>query len=289
MEFFYKLYRKIGLFNASEIENVELIFFYDNVQLKNLNSNTIKDFINQNKKNWELLEEIPIHLFIVYTLPAITNISIYDLKNKIQDLEKKDKQNENQIQELQKKDKQNENQIQELQKKGIQNESKIQELQKKDTQSEEKIKELENKMKNLEKENRKILLELGIKAAFNIENNQINTENENNILEGEKEEIFDFLNILNKENNDNNNEFDINNIFDFNKKNNETTNNNFFDFNLDNNIDNNISSNFYDFTKANNNFNYELQDINKNNPDQITNNNIGDLLIFDENNENQKI
>ena len=261
LEFFYKLYRKIGLFNASEIENVELIFFYDNVQLKNLNSNTIIDFINQNKKNWKLLEKIPIHLFIVYTLPAITNISIYDLKNKIQDLEKKDIQNENQIQEL----------------------------QKKDTQNEEKIKELENKMKNLEKENRKILLELGIKAAFNVENNLVDAKNENKILKGKKEGIFDFLNIPNKENNDNNNEFDINNIFDFTKKNNETINNNFFDFNLVNNIDNNISSNFYDFTKANNNLNYELQDNNKNNPAQITNNNIGDLLIFDENNENQKI
>lgn len=260
LDFFYKLYCKMGLFSAIEIKNIELIFFYDNVQLKNFNKITIQEFIEQNKKNWESLKNIPIHLFIVYTLPAISNNSIYDLRNKIKYLEVKGKQNEIKINELEIKDKLNEN----------------------------KIKDLENKIKNLQDENQKIMSELGKRKSFNGEtnlNNNENKENENKVVE--KGGIFDFLNIINDENTYNNNEFSVDNFFDFTKNNNIISNNDLFDYNLDNINDNSTTTNFYDFTKFNNDPNYDIKNNNTINTEQIENNNIGNLLFFDENKDNE--
>ena len=72
------MYQKIGLFNVSILKNIQNIFFYDNVQIDNINTKAIIDFIKN--KNFRYIQKIPAHFFIVYTLPAITNASIYDLK-----------------------------------------------------------------------------------------------------------------------------------------------------------------------------------------------------------------
>ena len=130
--------------------------------------------------------------------------------------------------------------------------------------------------------------ELGKRKSFNGEtnlNNNENKENENKVVE--KEGIFDFLNIINDENTYNNNEFSVDNFFDFTKNNNIISNNDLFDYNLDNINDNSTTTNFYDFTKFNNNPNYDIKNNNTINTEQIENNNIGNLLFFDENKDNE--
>ena len=207
--FFYNLYTKIGLFASNEIKNIELVFFYDNVQLKNINDKLILNFIHNNKYLWKIFVSIPIHFFIIYTLPSISNVSIMDLKNKVQKLEEQDKEKEKLIQKLLKEDKENKEEIQ-------------------------KLKE-QNKMILLEIE--KLKLQQNNEAKVDL----IGIESINNKIEKEKGNyddggIFDFLKTQSyKENRINN---DINEII----------NNNYFDFtaiNKDyNNVNNNANKNY---------------------------------------------
>ena len=81
LNIYYELYQKIGLFNVSDLKTIEIVFFYDSVQIDKVNAKTIIDFIKG--KNNRAFPKIPIHFFIVYTLPAITSVSIYDLKRQL--------------------------------------------------------------------------------------------------------------------------------------------------------------------------------------------------------------
>ena len=86
LHYFFQLYKKIGLFNYSTLKNIQIIFFYDSVNLKGIDEKTIEKYIikyNDKNKYLGYPSDVPIHFFIVYVLPAITNISIYGLKNEI--------------------------------------------------------------------------------------------------------------------------------------------------------------------------------------------------------------
>ena len=86
LHYFFQLYKKIDLFKYSTLKNIQIIFFYDSVNLKGIDEKTIEKYIiKYNDKNKYLAypSDVPIHFFIVYVLPAITNISIYGLKNEI--------------------------------------------------------------------------------------------------------------------------------------------------------------------------------------------------------------
>ena len=86
LHYFFQLYKKIDLFKYSTLKNIQIIFFYDSVNIKGIDENTIEKYIikyNDKNKYLGYPSDVPIHFFIVYVLPAITNISIYGLKNEI--------------------------------------------------------------------------------------------------------------------------------------------------------------------------------------------------------------
>lgn len=47
--YFYDLQKEKNLIEISKMKNIQLIFFFDNVQLTNIKEKTIKDFIIHNK------------------------------------------------------------------------------------------------------------------------------------------------------------------------------------------------------------------------------------------------
>ena len=49
LDSFLDLYKEIDLFKVEDLENVQLIFFYDNSQIKNLNIGKIHELIEKNK------------------------------------------------------------------------------------------------------------------------------------------------------------------------------------------------------------------------------------------------
>ena len=300
---FYQIYKLIKLFGESEIKNIQLIFFYDHVQVKKINEIKIKQFINDNKNYWnDLNKKIPIHLFIVYTLPAITNISIYELKKEIQLLKQKDDVREKEMQLLKQKDDVREKEMQSLEKE-------IQDLQETNKQILMEIQELKINTKK----------DLGqnqiISADKNEQNDKIEKRNELNLYE-ELNKVFQNQNSRNDEsinnniNNNidynNNNNYNINNIYDFTSLNNTMNNNNEFNnvnpttnninFNIsstdDNNINNtnngihnniNIDINNNIMDTINNDVNNNITIIGNNNTNN--NNEIGNLLIFEEEDE----
>ena len=86
LHYFFQLYNKIDLFKYSTLKNIQIIFFYDSINIKGIDENTIEKYIikyNDKNKYLGYPSDVPIHFFIVYVLPAITNISIYGLKNEI--------------------------------------------------------------------------------------------------------------------------------------------------------------------------------------------------------------
>ena len=254
--FFYNLYTKIGLFASNEIKNIELVFFYDNVQLKNINDKLILYFIRNNKYLWKIFVSIPIHFFIIYTLPSISNVSIMDLKNKVQKLEEQDKENKEEIQILKEQDKENKEEIQILKEQDKEKEKLIQKLLKEDKENKEEIQKLKEQNKMILLEIEKLKLQQNNEAKVDL----IGIESINNKIEKEKGNyddggIFDFLKTQSyKENRINN---DINEII----------NNNYFDFTAINKDYNNVNNN------ANKNYN--------NTGNNINNNNLGNLLLFD--------
>ena len=289
LSFFYQIYKLIKLFGESEIKNIQLIFFYDHVQVKKINEIKIKQFINDNKNYWnDLNKNIPIHLFIVYTLPAITNISIYELKKEIQLLKQKDDVREKEMQSLEK-------EIQDLQETNKQILLEIQELKintKKDLGQNQIISADKNEQNDkIEKRNELNLYE-ELNKVFQNQNSR-NDESINN-------------NINNNIDYNNNNNYNINNIYDFTSLNNTMNNNNEFNnvnpttnninFNIsstdDNNINNtnngihnniNIDINNNIMDTINNDVNNNITIIGNNNTNN--NNEIGNLLIFEEEDE----
>lgn len=87
LDLFYQLYNKIKIYE--KIKHIQIIFFYDYIQLQNIDKKTISRFIQNNVHLFSnLVNKINIHFYIVYTLPAITNLSIYNLTNEIKELKK---------------------------------------------------------------------------------------------------------------------------------------------------------------------------------------------------------
>ena len=100
LDYFYDFYTEKNFFEISKIKNIQLIFFYDNIQLKKIQESKIQNLIKAYKSRFKNKKNIPIYLFIVYTLPSISNISIYDLSKDIQLLKERDNKRENEIKEL---------------------------------------------------------------------------------------------------------------------------------------------------------------------------------------------
>ena len=81
------------IFNATKLNTIQIILFYDNAQIEDIDSNIIMNFIKKSTMS-DNYRDIPIHFFIIYTLPAITNIIIYDLKKQITSMKEDNKKRE---------------------------------------------------------------------------------------------------------------------------------------------------------------------------------------------------
>ena len=78
---FYKLYDNINIFNNNLKKNtIQLILFYDTFQIENIKTDNISNIINNICLNIIKKDiNIPIHFYIVYTLPTISIVSISNL------------------------------------------------------------------------------------------------------------------------------------------------------------------------------------------------------------------
>jgi len=186
---YYELYQKIGLFNVFVLKNIQIIFFYDNVQINNINTKTIIDFIQN--KNFRFFQKIPVHFFIVYTLPAITNVSIYDLKKQLVLMKEKNKKRDEEINILKEKNQKRDEEIRNLKET---NRIILFEMEKlKKTHGVNMIEDYniafkDNNEININNKDKKPEIK-GIKNNESIENNEINLINNN---------IFNFLDDFNK-------------------------------------------------------------------------------------------
>ena len=66
LDYFYNLYKVINFIQISKIKNIQLIFFYDNVQLKKINIAKIKTLLNTYKFIFKNKDNIPIYLFVIH-------------------------------------------------------------------------------------------------------------------------------------------------------------------------------------------------------------------------------
>ena len=251
LKYFYELYKKLDWLDISKIKNIQLIFFYDNVQLNNIKQNLIREFIEKNSANYSSVQHIPIHLYIVYTLPAITNISIFELKKDFDLLKEKAEKAENEINILREKDKQRENEIKNL---GLE----IQRLmlyqkgeaEKKSNKKEEEKNSFEKEIKFNDANDIFNLFSCGSTKMKKSDNSF-----EDNII---KNKNYDSL-IYN--NNDNINNYSIN-FFDFTRNTNDKSNNNINNYNYENYVKNDISNNnflnFFDNNSTNNSTNNNI-------------------------------
>ena len=222
---YYELYKKICLFNMSNLKNIQIIFFYDNLQIDKINSKIIIDFIKNN--NSRLYLKIPVHFFIVYTIPAITNVSIYDLKRQLTLMKEENRKRDEEIKYLKETNRIILLEIEKLKK--IQGVNIIEDYNNNITYKDNNLNEDDFEFKNIEiqidNRNKKLEIE-GVKINESKENNEINPI-DNNIFNfvddfnkikkidiDKKREIKDAqINNQNKENNQN---FPIdNNIFNF--------------------------------------------------------------------------
>ena len=232
-----------------------MIFFYDNIQLKNINEDKIKNLIKAYKYKFKNNENIPIHLFIVYTLPTISNISLYDLSKNLQLIKEEEIKRENVSKNLV-------NEINNL--RSEMEKVKLSQV----PQSEQKsINIIDDKNNNIKENKTKNIYEYF--GLFN------NNKNENNNFS-----LYDNITNINN----------VNNNINSNKSKNENLNNDIFNF-----IDNINSKNSINNENLNiNEFNF-IDNINSNNPNinnidnsnSISNNNINesknnDLIIFED-------
>ena len=263
LDFFYGLYAKLDWIDISKMENIQLIFFYDYVQVGNLKANILIDIIKNNKTYYKKFNKIPIHLFIVYTIPSISVLSICELKKEIKELEGKDSEKNKKIKEL-----------------------------------EEKNKSLEGNMKQQNNEIKKLQVEMeNLKKNYMLQNTS-QIEKKELKVENESTNIMGMLNVFSNDNkNENINEYNNNNSISLNNINNIQNNltNDIFSLINNNNINNennsninkNINNDIFDF------FNFiDNNDINNTNNNIIyTNNNINNSnnIILNNNNINSNI
>ena len=156
LHYFFQLYKKIGLFNYSTLKNIQIIFFYDSVNIKGIDENTIEKYIikyNDKNKYLGYPSDVPIHFFIVYVLPAITNISIYGLKNEINLIKEEAKRREEEAKRREEEAKRRED-----------------ELKMEIDQLKRLVKDLTNKIEENEKKNQNF----GVLNHIQKENNKIN-------------------------------------------------------------------------------------------------------------------
>ena len=227
LSIFYELYKGMSVFTNNSLKIIQLILFYDTIQISKLNLSEIKTIISQNLNYIYNINNIQIHFYIVYTFPALTTVSLSNLSNEIEVLKKLNK-------------KQNE---------------KIEVLKKLNKKQNEKIEELNNTVKNVMEEIKKL--------KNNNSTNKIDLINFNDEEQGEiridtntNNEGFSLINFLEKdqkkneiENNANisSNEQlykDVFNIFaeieDKNKKLNERDKNNNIDEEMKNKFNNTL-------------------------------------------------
>ena len=156
LHYFFQLYKKIGLFNYSTLKNIQIIFFYDSVNIKGIDEKTIEKYIikyNNKNKYPGYPSDVPIHFFIVYVLPAITNISIYGLKNEINLIKEEAKRREEEAKRREEEAKRRED-----------------ELKMEIDQLKRLVKDLTNKIEENEKKNQNF----GVLNHIQKENNKIN-------------------------------------------------------------------------------------------------------------------
>ena len=156
LHYFFQLYKKIDLFNYSTLKNIQIIFFYDSVNIKGIDENTIEKYIikyNDKNKYLGYPSDVPIHFFIVYVLPDITNISIYGLKNEINLIKEEAKRREEEAKRREEEAKRRED-----------------ELKMEIDQLKRLVKDLTNKIEENEKKNQNF----GVLNHIQKENNKIN-------------------------------------------------------------------------------------------------------------------
>ena len=170
LHYFFQLYKKIGLFNYSTLKNIQIIFFYDSVNIKGIDENTIEKYIiKYNDKNKYLAypSDVPIHFFIVYVLPAITNISIYGLKNEINLIKEEAKRRE---EEAKRRDEEAKRREEEAKRREEEAKRREDELKMEIDQLKRLVKDLTNKIEENEKKNQNF----GVLNHIQKENNKIN-------------------------------------------------------------------------------------------------------------------
>ena len=156
LHYFFQLYKKIDLFKYSTLKNIQIIFFYDSVNIKGIDEKTIEKYIikyNDKNKYLGYPSDVPIHFFIVYVLPAITNISIYGLKNEINLIKEEAKRREEEAKRREEEAKRRED-----------------ELKMEIDQLKRLVKDLTNKIEENEKKNQNF----GVLNHIQKENNKIN-------------------------------------------------------------------------------------------------------------------
>ena len=231
---FYKLYINLNIFNNDfKINLIQLIFFYDTFQIENIKTDIITNIINNNCLN--ILKKdinIPIHFYVVYTLPTISIVSISNLSDEIEILKKE-----------------NNNQIKRLNEKINEQNEKINEQNEKINELNESVIKLMNKINGIKNEDNESLID---KDAVNVikENFDLSQKND---LHNDLLEIFP-----NEEENINNKIFS--NIDKLERIEENKISDDSYKFNQEektNKIDTEILNKFFNFMKKyeNNNFN----------------------------------
>ena len=170
LHYFFQLYKKIDLFKYSTLNNIQIIFFYDSVNIKGIDENTIEKYIikyNDKNKYLGYPSDVPIHFFIVYVLPAITNISIYGLKNEINLIKEEAKRRE---EEAKRRDEEAKRREEEAKRREEEAKRREDELKMEIDQLKRLVKDLTNKIEENEKKNQNF----GVLNHIQKENNKIN-------------------------------------------------------------------------------------------------------------------
>ena len=170
LHYFFQLYKKIDLFKYSTLKNIQIIFFYDSVNIKGIDEKTIEKYIikyNNKNKYPGYPSDVPIHFFIVYVLPAITNISIYGLKNEINLIKEEAKRRE---EEAKRRDEEAKRREEEAKRREEEAKRREDELKMEIDQLKRLVKDLTNKIEENEKKNQNF----GVLNHIQKENNKIN-------------------------------------------------------------------------------------------------------------------
>ena len=191
LHYFFQLYKKIGLFNYSTLKNIQIIFFYDSVNIKGIDEKTIEKYIikyNDKNKYLGYPSDVPIHFFIVYVLPAITNISIYGLKNEINLIKEEAKRREEEAkrreEEAKRRDEEAKRREEEAKRREEEAKRREDELKMEIDQLKRLVKDLTNKIEENEKKNQN----------FEVLNH---IQKENNKINPVVDDVYPFINEFN--------------------------------------------------------------------------------------------